>query len=403
MFRLAFRNIFRHAGRTLLTLTAIALGVAGIILTGGFVEDIFIQLREATIHSQLGHIQIYHSGYYEVGQRDPFKYLMESPGILLDRLKGTHDVNDVMTRLNFSGLANNRKADLPIIGEGIEANKENRLGTFLSIVEGRQLVDSDATGILLGKGVAKSLNLRPGNFLTLLVNTPEGALNSLEFEVVGIFQSFSKEFDDRAVRISLQAAQDLLATTGVHSVVVLLNDSVRTDAVLAEMKTYLPGMGYEAKAWYELADFYSKVVDLYKSQFGVLQLIILIMVLLSVANGVNMAIYERVGEIGTLMALGNRRSYVFRLIVSEYTLLGLIGAGLGVVVGIGAAWAISEIGIPMPPPPNSELGYSAYIRIVPEVIVIAALVGFAATSAAAVIPAIRASRLPVVDALRNNI
>ena len=95
---------------------------------------------------------------------------------------------------------------------------------------------------------------------------------------------------------------------------------------------------YEVKTWYELADFYSKAVDLYRRQFAVLQLIILLMVLLSVANSVNMAVYERVGEFGTLMALGNKQGDIFRLVLKEYMLLGLLGAGLGVVFGVILAW-----------------------------------------------------------------
>ncbi len=126
------------------------------------------------------------------------------------------------------------------------------------------------------------------------------------------------------------------------------------------------------------------------------------MVLLTVANSVNMTIFERTGEVGTLLALGNRQHDVLRLIVAENVLLGLIGAVSGVAVGVGLAFAISTLGIPMPPPPNADAGYTAYIRIVPGVVVRAALAGFLATSLAALAPARRAAGLPVVDALRQN-
>ena len=64
-------------------------------------------------------------------------------------------------------------------------------------------------------------------------------------------------------------------------------------------------------------------------QFGVLQFIILLMVLLSVANSVNMSLFERQGEFGTMQALGNRRKDVVRLVITESILLGLAGAALG--------------------------------------------------------------------------
>jgi putative ABC transport system permease protein len=84
-------------------------------------------------------------------------------------------------------------------------------------------------------------------------------------------------------------------------------------------------------------------------------------------------------------------------------LLGLIGAGLGVVLAAALAWAISGIGIDMPPPPNSDTGYTAYIRLVPEIMVTAFGVGAAATLFAALLPAFRVARLPVAEALRKNV
>jgi putative ABC transport system permease protein len=141
---------------------------------------------------------------------------------------------------------------------------------------------------------------------------------------------------------------------------------------------------------------------LYKGQFGVLQFIILIMVLLSVANSINMSIFERVGEFGTMMALGNRSSQVLQLILSESLLLGIIGSSLGVGIGILLALAISAIGIPMPPPPNADIGYTALIQIVPSVLLMAFAIGLSATVLAALLPACHVSRIKVVDALRQN-
>jgi putative ABC transport system permease protein len=403
MLKLAFRNIFRHKTRTGLTLAVIIFGVMGLILSGGFIEDIFIQLREATIHSRLGHIQVYKAGYTEVGRRNPYQFLLSDTGDRVEELRDLPHVSDVMVRLNFSGLLNNGHADLPIIGEGIEPAREMQLGSSLSIVSGRQLAAEDDYGILVGQGVAQALQLEPGDYLTLLANTPDGALNSLELEVVGAFRTFSRDFDSRAVRIPLTAAQELLDTGGVHSLVFSLDETGATGTVASLLKQRLSDEEFEVKTWFELADFYSKTVDLYRRQFGVMQLIILIMVMLSVTNSVNMAIYERTGEFGTLRALGDRKRDIFRLVLTENTLLGLLGGGLGVLLGCLLAWSISGIGIPMPPPPNSEMGYTAYIRLVPHVIMLACVVGAMATILAALWPAYRVSGLSVIEALRANV
>jgi putative ABC transport system permease protein len=403
MFRLAFHNIFRHKVRTFLTLTVIVFGVAGLILTGGFVEDVFIRLQEATIHSQLGHLQLYRAGYTKMGRRDPYQYMIDNPAEITDRIADFPQVADVLQRVNFSGLANNGRADLNIIGEGVQPDKEARLGTIMTITSGRQLTAADTYGVLVGQGVARALQLKPGDYLTLLASTADGAINSLEAELVGTFRSFARDYDNSAVRIPLEAAQDLVGTSGVHRIVLSLHATQATDAVADHLKQEFSASEYEVKPWYELADFYNKAVDLYRSQFAVLQFIILLMVLLSVANSVNMAVYERVGEFGTLMALGNRQGDIFWLVLKENILLGLLGAGLGVVFGVALAWAISGIGIEMPPLPNSDIGYTAYIRLVPRVIILSFGVGAVATLFASLLPAYRVARFPVADALRKNV
>ena len=402
MWALAFRNLFRNYVRTLLTVSGILLGVVGLILSGGFIEDVYRQLREATIHSQLGHLQISLKGYAAVGRRDPYHYIVEPPARLSAPLKTLGPVKQTLLRINFTGLANNGRADLPIFGDGVEPNKEAALGSFLIIKEGRQLTDEDVSGILIGNGVARSLKLRPGDSMTVLATTPDGAMNSLDYTVVGVFQSFSKDYDDRAVRIPLPSAQELLTTSGVHTLVIELNDTAQTDAYANASKRLLPPT-LEVKTWFELADFYQKTQDLYERQFGILQLIILIVVVLSVSNSVNMAIQERIGEFGTLLALGNKRQSVFRLVLLENAILGFAASMLGVALGIFLAWGISKIGIPMPPPPSSDVGYTAQIMIVPGVILVAFAVGWSATVLASLLPASKASNLPIVDALRANI
>jgi putative ABC transport system permease protein len=87
----------------------------------------------------------------------------------------------------------------------------------------------------------------------------------------------------------------------------------------------------------------------------------------------------------------------------ETALIGVIGATLGIAVGAILASIISAIGIPMPPPPNSESGFVAAIRIVPAVLAAALALGFLATVVAALLPARRIARIPVVDALRHGV
>jgi len=402
-FSFALRNVFRQKVRSIATLASIAIGVAGLILAGGFVKDIFIQLGEAIIHSQTGHIQITRAGYSENKSHAPEKYLIEEVDDLKSKLmKSVPGIDQTISRLSFTGVINNGRRDLGIVGEGIEPDGEAKLGTFLRYIEGRALTNTDIDGIVVGEGVAKSLGLKIGDRVTIVVTLAAGAVNTFDFGLIGVFQSFSKEFDGRAVRIPLEATKILMDTSGIHLLVVQLSDTASTSAVLSSTKLQLENLGFDTHPWYSLSDFYEKTVELYDRQFGVLRLIILVMVLLSVINSVNMTLFERTREFGTMRAIGDRSELVFRLIMIESFWLGLFGGALGIILGCLAALSISAIGIPMPPPPNANLGYTALIKLDIATVLVAGAIGFIACILAAILPARRAAKADIVEALRHG-
>ena len=401
LLQLAARNLLRHRVRTATALAAIAVGVAAMILAGGFVHDLYFQLGEALIRSQSGHLQVGQAALFAQGSRMPEKHRIAAPEEVKARLARMPGVARTMARLNFSGLLNNGKVDLPILGEGVEPAAEAELARSITILAGRTLAEGDRSGILIGEGLAATLKLKPGDPVTVVASTLDGAMNTGDFTVTGVFRSFSKDYDDRAVRLPLAAAQELLSTADANLIVVLLERTEQTAAAAISAERVLAGSGLVVKRWEEINDFYANTVALYDRQFAVLRLIMLFMVLLGVANAVNMSVFERMGEFGTMRALGNRGNYVVSLILVECLLLGLAGAVVGVLGGALLAAGISLIGVPMPPPPNSNVGYTARILLLPDVALQAFTIGSVAALLSGVIPALRARRVSIVDALRT--
>jgi putative ABC transport system permease protein len=387
--------------RSAFSLAAIAIGVAGLILSGGFVNDLMFQLGEALIHSQSGHVQVARSGYFQFGSRSPAKYLMAPEDLDRARLEDLPHVSDVMKRVNFSALLNNGRSSYPVIGEGIEAAQEAKLGTYLMLIEGRTLNSNDRFGALVGVGVARAMNLKPGTSISLVAPTIDEAMNVVDLEVVGTFQSFSSDYDGRVIKVLLPTAHELLNTRGVNVLVMLLDQTRSTREVARLAREKAAHAGLEVRTWDELNDFYWKAVALYDRQFGVLRIIVLLMVLFAIAGAINVGVLERVGEFGTMRALGNKSGDVIGLVLLEGALMGTLGALIGTVLGCAAAWLISKIGIPMPPPPNSNLEFTAAIRLDAWVIASAFLIGLFATVLASLAPALRVARLPVVEALRR--
>jgi putative ABC transport system permease protein len=153
------------------------------------------------------------------------------------------------------------------------------------------------------------------------------------------------------------------------------------------------------KSWSELASFYHQVVLLYNGIFGFLGLIVFAIVVFSVANTIVMSIFERTREIGTLMAIGISRSRVWRMFFLEGLMTGLLGGLLGVTAGVAIGWLINRAGIMLPPPPGYTVGYPLNILIETPILMTAFLISVITSTLSSILPALKASRLKIVDAL----
>lgn len=381
---------------------SVAFGVTALVLAGGFIEYVLWAMREDTIHSRLGHMQLARAGYWEEGAADPFRFLLaEQPGAV-EQIRRLPDVVALAPRLGLTGMISRDEASLAFMGEGVDPTAERALSRAMRIVAGSDLSLDDPNGILLGEGLAANLGAQPGDPVVLLVTTRGGSVNALEARVRGVFATPIKAYDESAVRLPLAGAQTLLRTRGTHVWTILLADTARTPAALADAGQLLARTGLEVTPWTALADAYNKTSALFRKQVAVVQLIIAVIVVLSISNTMQMMVMERTGEIGTTLALGSRRRDVLIQYLAEGAILGLLGGVLGLVLGYTLAEIISHVGIPMPAPPGMSHGYLARIRLTGAVAGSALALAVTTALFASLYPAWHASRLQIVDALRHN-
>lgn len=400
---LAARNVRRQLGRSAFVVAAIVLGVSALILAGGFIKDTIVELGDSIIYSHTGHVQLSRAGFREQAAFDPEAYVMNEADQLRESLESAVSVKQVLLRLYTSGLAGNGESDWPVFVEGVEADREAILGSYVNISAGRRLAIDDEFGALVGAGVAEALALAPGDWVDVVATTLDGSMNALEFEVVGVFQTFSKDYDAHAIRIPLNAAQELLGTGGANVLVMELHDTDATIQTSQHLISQHEGRGYEIATWDELDPFYRQAVQLYEQQFGFLTLVILGLVILGVGTAVSMGIHERAAEFATLRSVGTPDSDIAALILLETLMLGALGAFLGVLIGNLLAAIVSAIGIPMPAPPNSDLAYVSLVRHSTAVSALAFCLGALAPIIAALRPAWRCSREPIIDGLRQSV
>ncbi len=258
---------------------------------------------------------------------------------------------------------------------------------------------------VIGCEMQKSLGAKTGDYLTILTTTPSGMMNAVDIKLVGIARSGAKDYDSVFVKIPLGVVQRLFLTTEVEQIVILLDKTEHTEEVAQRLNLLFKekGLDLELKTWSELAPFYHAVVRLYNGIFGVVKVIIAIIVLFSIANTMTMSVFERVKEIGTLRAIGTKKSGILKLFLWEGFLIGVFGAVLGTLTGVLVAQGINLCGgIYIPPPPAMTKGYNALILIVPGVLWYSFLSTVVVSTISAFYPAMRATRLSIVESLGHN-
>ena len=401
-FRLASRNLRRNTRRTLVATLTVAFGIVAYLLAGGFIAWIFEQMREGTIHSQLGHIQIVRPDYFEKGIADPYAFLLPEQSAQQKTVEATAGFRSLAPRLSFSGLISHGDTTLAFLGDGVDPLLEKPVSTQVTIVSGSDLAGADQKAVLLGEGLARSLGVKVGDIIVLLATSASGGPSAVEVSVAGTFATTAKEYDDSALRLPIQVARKLMKVSGATSWVVLLDKTERTAESAAALTAALPAAAFEVVPWTALADFYNKTVVLFSKQVSVVKFIIGLIIVLTISNTQMMSVLERTTEIGTSLAIGQRRKTVLRMFVSEGVLIGFSGGVLGVVLGFILARVISAIGIPMPPPPGMASGFIGQILVAPGLAFDGLVLALVTTFLASVAPAWKASRMNIVDALRYN-
>lgn len=402
---LALRNLIRNRRRSLTALLIVAVGVISMVLAEGFIQWIFWAMREGTIQFQSGHIQVVRPDYFSKGVANPLAYLLPKDSAILRTLESTPGVKLVTPRLKVTGLISHGETTVAFLAEGVIAAKEAELSKGLSIVKGRNLSEPTAHEVILGRGLARNLGVAPGDTVALLATASGGGINAIEAKVVGAFTSTNQAYDNSALRLPIAQAQSLLRVQGAHEWLVLLDKTEQTDHFLEQFRARFPEntSHLEFVPWYAHADFYNKTVALFSQQINVLRLIIGLIIVLSISNMLIMNVLERTGEVGTLLAIGLKRKKILQMFATEGALLGLVGGLAGIAIGYGLAELISSIGIPMPPPPGMEEGYTGEIRVTAGLLISAFLIASITTLLAGLYPAWKASRQQIVNALRHNI
>ncbi len=413
-FKLALRGLTRNRRRSLVTLLAIALGFAAIALFAGYTHNVFDGLARQSIHGELlGHLTLSKRGMRMEGKLDPEHYMLTAGEVeqITKLLLAEPHVKMVAPRLAFGGLISNGRASTIFIAEAIEpaAMEGLQQGAFSTAGEDSGMFDNQKKKldpahddvVELSEGLVDILHLQENGLAAVLVNTLSGQANALDVTVGHKFNTGNAGSNDKFAFVTLALARNLLDAEGrADRLTILLDDASQTEAVRQILLPKLRDAGFdvEIQTWQELSDFYNQVRGMFEMIFGFIFSIVLTVVLMSVANSMGMTVVERTREIGTLRAIGLKRWGVVRLFTTESMLLTVIGCTVGLLITLGVRWGINVANISYTPPSSASpvpLLVDLDVGRVVFTFVLMAVVG----TLAAYLPARRAAKKPIIDAL----
>ena len=400
IFKVGARNILRNPRRTLAILITVALGTGSLFIFHGFNAGIMNGYRDGVIHARYGHGQINERNYRNQVYEKPWEHWLGNWAELKPALLAIPGVKQVFPRTSFYALLTNGKITVSGKGQGIDGPEEAKFFTALNVVEGVNL-SNQADGILLGSGLAHALDVHVGDRVTVLANTTRGSLNGVDLNVTGISHTGSQEFDDVFFRIPIPQSRILLDSDLIEEVTLGLDQEENWKNVSALVATQYPKL--EATS-YAVLDrvWYQNSVDWLESQFGVIEGIILTIVILSIFNTVSMLILERKHEIGALRANGESILDVMQLFFAEGLVLGILGAVLGILIGLFVSNVLVPHGILMPTAPGLTRQFYVMIDLEPRMASKTFLLGVMTAVSGTLVAGYRVAKMPIGFALRST-
>jgi len=344
LWTIAYRDLGRNRRRSGLSLLAVALGLALLIMLNGLIAGVMADSIQNSIRLRTGHVQLRAESYEEETQSLASKDLLQDVESLAARAAAAEGVQAATPVLWSNVVLNTADEAVNLQLVGIEPGSPVQDPIREAIVAGDYLAADDRDGVLLGQRLAEDLGLTVGQNASLTIVDADGQASEGPFTIRGLFSTSVPSYDESAVMMGLSRAQ---AFTGVRdrasAIVMLLNDQSDAPRVAAALRE--PGLNvltYEdlnviAIQAASFSLFFYKIIDA----------IVMFIVAVIIANTLLMAVFERIREIGILAALGLRRRQILLMFLLEAAILGLAGIAVGFLLGLLAVWYLVAVGIPI--------------------------------------------------------
>ena len=401
---ISWRNVWRNKLRSIVIVLAITAGLTGGIFTVAMQNGMTEQKLRTAVDTQTAHLQIHAAGFQQ--NRDIRLYLKNFQDII-NALDSEAAVKAIATRLVATGMAASSNANAGVQLNGILPENEKRISTiYQSVVEGDYFQSEKRNHILISTRTASKLKVGLGGKVVITLQDIHGEIVGAAFRVSGIFRTPHSMFDEANVFVKKEDLERILSMQGVvNEIAVRARDMEDVPQLQEHLQSLFSSDATDIQSWREIQPELAYINDATWQMNYLILIIILLALGFGILNTMLMAIFERIKEIGVLMAVGMSKARIFWMIIFETVFLSLTGAAVGMVVSAWIVYMTGRSGIDLSVFAQGleSFGISStiYPALEPQFYGKLAIMVIVAAVLSALYPAIKALRLNPVEAIHN--
>jgi ABC-type lipoprotein release transport system permease subunit len=330
---LAWRNLWRNHRRTIIMLAAISIGAWAMIFMTSLMRGMVNEMLRDGVRALPGHVQVHHPSYRD----DPsVNNLLSLTSAEVSEVLEAAGVTTFSARVRVPGIISSERESRGATLVGIDPAKELAIEAVGStIAEGRGLEGIDDTGVVIGRKLAEKLDTEVGKRIVLMSQDPDNEVADRGYRVVGLYEAKMAAQEEMFVFAGRATLQKMLRIDDRVSEVAALGSDYRDVGPLTDRIRDAIGAGQEVLPWYELDEYLGTMMNVMDGFVLVWVVVIFLALSFGLVNTLVMAVFERVREIGLMLALGMRPSSILSQIVVESVLL----LAIGMVIGNALAFA----------------------------------------------------------------
>jgi len=343
--KLAARNVYRNSHRSLVTVAAMAFACAMMIVFSSLMEGVIAGSERNVVAMNTGDIQIHQQTYRD----DPDIYKMIAASTQLS--DGIRQAGFFAAERLFTfGLMASDDSSSGVQLRGIDLSYESTVTEiYQHVLQGDWLEKDDTHGVVIGKKLARLLDVSLGDELIFVGQTADGYMANDSFRVRGVLKSIASDIDSASVFMSNGMLRDLISLPeqGAHQIVIMRADRKQDLAEATEKVKTLVNQDLEVMSWRQLMPVISRFLETAQVQTLIMLLFTYIAVASVVLNAMLMSVFERIHEFGIMKAIGVRPWQIIQLVYAEMLIQTVVASIAGLILGISLSWYLQQYGLDM--------------------------------------------------------